>query len=381
MSVNPGSLTDSSKITLQIGDEKLSGFSGLQVSLGIDTASNAFAFSVPWTPTLENIKRFKPFSPKIVRVRIDDQIILTGYLELTGWGLSENSDEVTIQGRSASAPIVDYSAGPPFQFQNITFNDFGREMWKSVGGDVDVYTETIIDYTEEGRRELVQLEKINGGTVVYTNPDTARISEISFDPGKKLYEIVSNLGSAHGLWAVPDSLGRLEYRKISSTQQSVAVLEEGKGPVRSVTTNHDLTKRFQRYMVVGAFDGKDATAEVSDPESFGLAKRGRLITPLNQQTTDINQAAIFSRSKALIDSYSANCEVEGWHYNGNLWQPGTILTLKAPGAYINYASRLMIKNVTLQLDGNGGQITGLDLSLPEAWDLTQPKLESLPWRE
>jgi prophage tail gpP-like protein len=379
MPINPGSLTDSSKVSLQIGSEKLSGFSGLQISLGIDTASNAFAFSIPWNPTAENIERFSPFRPDIVKIFIDDQTILTGYLEVNSWNTSEGQKTLTIQGRSASAPIVDYSAGPPFQFQDITFNDFGREMWKAVGGNVTKTTETFIDFSAEGNRETRTVESINGGAVALADPDTAKISEISFSPGETLYEVLSKLASAQGLWAIPTSDGQLSYKKLSSKAPSVATLIEGQGPVRSVTSTADLTKRFQRYMVVGAFEGNpEATAEVIDPETFGLAKRGRKIAPLSQQSTDIEQAAKFLRSTALIESYKASCEVTGWHYNGNLWQPGTIMTLKAPGANINNAARFMIRNVTLQLDENGGQVTGLDLDIPEAYDGTEP--EVLPWR-
>lgn len=379
MSVNQGSLTDQSKITLQIGSEKLSGFSGLQVSLGIDTASNAYAFSVPWTSTPENIARFKPFRPDIIKVRIDDELVLTGYLEVSGWNINDSQGILTIQGRSASAPIVDYSAGPPFQFQNITFNDFGREMWKAVGGNVTRTTETFTDFNEEGKRELLEIESLNGGAVAIASPDTGKISEISITPGQSLYEVLSQLASANGLWAIPTPTGQLGYKKLDSGMPSVATLVEGQGPVRSVTATADITKRFQRYMVVGAFEGNpEATAEVSDPETFGLAKRGRKIAPLNQQSTDMDQAARFLRSTALIDSYTASCEVEGWHYNGNLWQPGKIIVLQAPGAYINNPSRFMIKNVTLQLDESGGQITGLDLAIPEAYDGTEP--EALPWQ-
>ena len=381
MSVNPGSLTDQSKITLQIGNEKLSGFSGLQVSLGIDTASNAYAFSVPWTSTPENIARFKPFRPDVVYIYVDGQEdpILTGYVEVSGWNISEAQGILTIQGRSASAPIVDYSAGPPFQFQNITFNDFGREMWKAVGGNVTKTTETFTEYVDGEGLVSRSLESINGGAVAIAKPDTGKISEISITPGQSLYEVLSQLASAQGLWAIPTADGQLSYVKLKSDSKPVATLIEGQGPVRSVTATADITKRFQKYMVVGAFEGNpEATAEVSDPEVFGLAKRGRKIAPLNQQSTDMDQAARFLRSTALIDSYTASCEVEGWHYNGNLWQPGTIITLKAPGARINNPSRFMIKNVTLQLDESGGQITGLDLAIPEAYDGTEP--EVLPWQ-
>ena len=355
MSKDPSSLQNQSRITLQVGPEKLSGFQGLRVERAIDSASDAFSFSLPWNPTPKNIERFRPFNPQIVRVRVDDELLLTGYVEKSDFTTQATQKMLNIQGRSASGTLLDWSAGPPFQFQDLTFNQFNTQLYQN------------FDPTA------------NAG-VAFATPDTAPIAEISIDVGKKMYEIFAKIASGHGLWGIPTATGRLEYKKISSYMAAVAQLEEGMGPVRSVTTTHDITKRFQRYMVIGAYEGDpEAEAEVRDPEVFGLAKRGRLITELSQQTTDIDEAAKFSRSKSLIDSYSANLEVEGWRYNGELWQPGTIISLKAPGAYILNSARLMIRRVTFQIDEAGGQVTGLELTVPEAFDNTE--LRALPWVE
>ena len=116
---------------------------------------------------------------------------------------------------------------------------------------------------------------------------------------------------------------------------------------------------------------------VGDYELFGIAKRGRKIEELGQQTTDITQAAKFSRSRAIIDSYEASVVVDGWKYDGHIWTPGEIITVKAPGAYIFDETRLIIKRTSMTIDESGGQITVLDLGLPEAFDNSDPK--GLPW--
>lgn len=353
MSKTPSSLQNQSKITLQVGAEKLSGFQGLTVSRAIDAAADAFSFSLPWEPTEKNIDRFKMFSADIVRVWVDDELLLTGYVEKHDFQTSGDIRTLNLQGRSASGTLLDWSAGPPFQFQDLTFNQFNTKLYQN------------FDPTA------------NAG-VAFATPDTAPISEISIEIGQKMYEVFSKIASGHGLWGIPTNTGRLEYKKISSKSASVATLEEGQAHVISVSSSGDLTKRFQRYLVIGAFEGDpEAEAEVNDPEVFGFAKRGRLITELSQQTTDINEAAKFSRSKAMIDSYNATAAVNGWRYNGALWQPGTIITLKALGAYILKPSRFMIRRVTFSIDESGGQTTALELALPEAFDNTD--VRSFPW--
>ena len=355
MSVNPGSLNNQSKIELKIDHEKLSGFEGLQVIRAIDSAADAYSFSIPWEPTPENIERFRPFKVRNVQVLVDDTKIITGYLEKPGFSTSAAGRRANIQGRSASGTIMDWSAGPPFQFENLTFNNISKELSKAIH------------------------ESLAGG-VVFASTDTAPIAEVTIEPGDTVFKVMSTLASSHGLWGRPTAGGRLEYLKFSSTRASVATLFEGISPVRVITTDHDVTRRFQKYMVIGASEGEpEITAEVSDYESLGLGVRGRQISELGQQTTDIEQAAKFARSRAIIDSYTATAEVDGWHYNGTLWNPGDIITVKAPGAFILKPTRLIITRVTYKIDESGGQAAVLDLGLPEVYDGTTPKLEALPW--
>lgn len=354
MSKSPDSLTNQSKIELKIDHEKLSGFEGLQVIRSIDSAADAYSFSLPWDPMLGNIERFRPFKVRRVEVLVDDEIIITGYLEKLSFSTSAGGRRLNVQGRSASGTILDWSAGPPFQFENLTFNNISKELSKAIHSSL-------------------------AGGVVFATPDTPPIAEVTIEPGDTFFKIISSLASSHGLWARPTAGGRLEYLKLSSTRESVATLEEGISPVRVITADHDVTKRFQKYMVIGTSEGENSTAEVSDYESLGLGVRGRQISELKQQTTDIDQAAKYARARAMIDSYKATAEVDGWHYNGNLWTPGDIITVKAPGAFILKSTRLIIMKVTYKIDESGGQSSILDLGLPGVFDGTEIKLKDLPW--
>lgn len=352
---NPSSLTNQSEITLQIGSEKLGGWSGLQVIRAIDSGADAFSFSLPFDPTPENIARFRPFSAQIVRIYIDDTLLLTGYIELESFASSASERTLNIQGRSASGSMIDISAGPPFQYSGMTFNQISTRMYQEFDPTATV-------------------------GVFFASPDTKPISEVSIDPGQTIYQVLSKLAAGHGLWGSPTTTGRVKYAKVSSAGIAVASLVEGTSPVRSVTTSHDLTKRFQRYLVIGTYEGTaDAQAEVNDSETFGFAKRGRKIVSMDQQTTSMEQAAKFARSKALIDSYTCAVELDGWHNNGKLWEPGQIITLQAPGAFVLSPTRLMIQRVTLQIDESGGQITALDLAIPQAYETEDAPVKEAPY--
>ena len=177
-------------------------------------------------------------------------------------------------------------------------------------------------------------------------------------------------------------LERIENKRLNSTPlySREEMIDFAEKYAKQLNINHDVTKRFQNYMVIGTSEGEpETTAELSDYESLGAGVRGRQISELRQQTTDITASAEYARARAMIDSYTATAEVDGWHYNGILWNPGDIITVKAPGAFILKPTRLIIIRVTYKIDGSGGQSCLIDLGLPEVYDGTTPKTEALPW--
>ena len=90
-----------------------------------------------------------------------------------------------------------------------------------------------------------------------------------------------------------------------------------------------------------------------------------------------------ARARAFIDSYSPTATVTGWtrplpEDRWELWSPGEIVMVHAPSAFIVTPSRLVIRRVTMQLDETNGQITQLDLGIPEGFDQRTP--ERFPWQ-
>ena len=363
---NPGSLKNQSEITMHIDGEILNGFQGLTVALCIDACANSFAFSLPWEATEKNRNRFRPYirlnaagksqGLHELSIYLDETRILTGYLEKSTFISSGADRTVQLEGRSATGPLLEYSAGPPFQFNNIMFNDFTRELYRTLDASALI-------------------------GAVNASPDFGPIGEISINPGQTAWDVISKLAAARGLWALPSADGKLVFKTFPSTDPPTAVLREGESPLRSISATYDVTKRFQRYQVIGTYEGETTDAEVIDSVTFGLAKRGRLIQQIDQQTTDIESAARYARSRALIDSFIAEAVVDGWHYNGRVWSPGDKILVHAPGAFIKDNTKLIIRRATLSIDEASGQMTTLDFGMPQAFDNSEFTDEDVPYSE
>ncbi|MFW6312499.1 MAG: phage baseplate assembly protein [Spirochaetota bacterium] len=337
--------------------ERLGGWSGLTVTRSIDSCADAYSFSIPFEPTAENRDRFRPFKPVVMYVRNGDDLLLTGYIEKVQAQTGADSSALNVQGRSVTGGLLDWSAGPPFEFQGLTFNQIAEQaaaVWE-------------LDRSER----FVKLD-------VKAVPDTAELSDVSVEIGQSVYDFLSSLAQANGLWAQPQPSGALRFSKIDSTRASVADLEEGTSPVLSVAADYDVTQRFQRYLVVSQNEGDPlAQYEIGDPEALGVGVRGRQIIELKQESASLREAALMARSRALIKSFQCSVVVSGWRNGERLWQPADIVRLRAPRAYIEALTRMIVKQVTFTFDENGGEIATLDLTLPEAYDQTTPR--SLPW--
>lgn len=342
-------------ITIPSLGRTIDGWAGLQIIRAVDAGSDAFAFSVPFEPTAENKELFAAYRPVIVQIDIDGQRVITGRMESIGASYGSGTKTVEIQGRSLSGSLMDWSAGPPFEWANgTTFNEIARSVAKSVDGKF-------------GPAQSIQVTAIPNVQVPIASIES---------PGQTVYEFLTSIASSQGLWAIPQPDGSLVYRKLGSTRAPVADLQEGEAPLITVDTVHDVTQRFYEYFVIQDADANFSEAVEID-QGVDNRIRGRKIIRPSIEAWDLQEAARHAKASGLINSYRAGVTVTGWTHNNRIWNAGDIVRIYAPSAMIYNPSRFIIRRATLQLDENGGEISNLELALPELYDGKDP-LER-PW--
>jgi prophage tail gpP-like protein len=342
-------------ITIPSIGRTIDSWGGLQIIRAVDAGADAFAFSLPFEPTLENKNTFVAYRPSRVEIKIDDQLVITGRIESITASYDASNKTIEIQGRSLSGSLMDWSAGPPFEWANgTTFNEIARSIAKSVDG------------------KFGPAEGISVTAVPNVQIPIASIE----NPGQTVYDFLTSIASSQGLWAIPQPQGSLVYRRLSSTRSPVADLQEGQAPLVSINTVHDVTKRFYEYFVIQDADGNFSEAVEID-QGVDNRIRGRRIIQPSIESWDLQEAARHAKASGLIDSYQASATLTGWAHNGRVWQAGDIIRIYAPSAMIYNPSRFIIRRAVLQLDENGGEVTNLELALPELYDGKDP-LER-PW--
>jgi prophage tail gpP-like protein len=369
---SPTSISQAPDITITIDGERLSGFEGLSIIRALDSAADAFSFSIPWGPTPENRRRFAPFATRTIDIDVGARRILRGYIEQVNVSTSTGGRQLNIQGRSETGVLVDWSVGPPFEWEGVSFNDIAAQ----IAHPYRVYAPTNPDLSSQG-----SIDADTQAALSVVGYGEFALPLIEAEVGQSVFDFLNKLAAANGLWARPiadaTAGSELQFTRLSSRAPSIADLVEGESPVMDVSVSHDVTKRFAEYLAISQSDAEQQEATVPDPLGLDRTVRFRRVHQVTQRTTDIEQAAIRARSQAIIDSYSPSVTVSGWTFGGAFWGPGGIVRVVAPGAMIYEPTRLIIKRATMKLSQRAGQTTDLDLTLPEAYDQQQP--EARPW--
>lgn len=339
-------------VTVTISGDRTSveGWTGLQIVRGIDQAADAFSFSFPWEPTEENINRFIAHRTSLIEINYKDQTIVTGIAEKYEPSYSAQGATMTVNGRSQSGTLLDLSAGPPFELD----------------GDFNTIAATL-------------------SPIRVTSSPNLQDLTVQIEPGQSIYDVLSGIASAHGLYAFPQENGTLIFRLISDPGTTTE-LREGMDPVISVNTSMDMTKRYYRYTALRTTDGDTFSAEAIDAGVDENLRDGLIIEP--KQDADVQFSANFARSRGIMNSFTCAVTVAGWTVNGELWRPGMVVRAVFPSAMLYdhvgaMSNRLMVRRATMQLDETGGAITQLELTFPEIFagtaDRTSPARFPYPW--
>lgn len=364
MNKYPVNYRDAPKMRIKLRDrgEWLTGWTGLQVVRAIDSACDEFSFLLPFDPTEDNFDRFKPYSPGVVEIWGDDEKFLEGYFEHVTVRSADDSRVVELNGRSTTGVLQDWSAGAiykatspyyertRFEFQGSTFNQIAEE----------------VAFPNE----------------VIAVPDTGPLNDVAIDPEQTIFQFLSSLAASNGYFGRPTPAGGLRYLKTLGTTRPVADLQEGKAPVSSIDTIHDVTRRHYLYQVVATESGTPGVQAKAYDTYLSPGIRGSKIIEPVQQSTDYAQTAKFARARALIDSYSVTIQCVGFGYKDasnawKFWKAGDVIRVLAPGAFIRKPSKLIIEQVSFQLDETGGLRSILQCRLPESYSGNYPS--AFPW--
>jgi prophage tail gpP-like protein len=331
-------------VTLKAGGLALTSFDALTIRREIDSIADAFSFTGASRPEIR--ARIKPRQYTPAEVWLDKTKVLTGQIEKIDTSLSGAS--INFEGRSKTGAMIECSLGEPSNWSNLTLG--------YIGG---------------------QKATLYGTKVSLPQGDSKPCGQTIGSPEQTVADFLQTLAHDMGWLWHSNADGALELIRPNPKGKPVAALIEGQGALQDVAFSCDDTGMFQTYkatMQMGSWPALKAS--VTDP---GI-KVHRFIqrSGATGESHDIDRAARQDMAESIAKAFTMQVTLSTWTTDAGIpFEPGQIITLKAPSVYIDNVTAFMISSVEFGLAAGEGFKTTLNLVLPTLYSFDP--IGAFPW--
>jgi len=171
--------------------------------------------------------------------------------------------------------------------------------------------------------------------------------------------------------------GRFAFIRAAVNGLPVFRFIEGETAIEHMSVSSDGTKRFSSMQAVTETSGGSGVSSTLSDDTIPTY-RPLVFSADDLEAGNLETALKWRKSKALADSYSVSITVTGWrNENNQLWRENMKGSVKAPSVDIFTESDYIISSATLTKDENGGNVSILQMVIPQAYSLEFPS--SFPW--
>lgn len=331
------------EISLIIDSRQYGGWKSVSVELAVENLSGSFNLSLTdkWVGQA-NAVVIKPGDA--CTVRIDGQVVITGYVDIVNLALDAGNHTIQIVGRDKTADLIDCSViVGTGQYKNLELSQIVTRICQPFGIDVS--------------------SEVDTGEIFKT---------FNIEQGSTAYECIQKLCNARQCLAISDGEGGVLITRAGSKTSDSSVIE-GSNMLRG-TVSYDNSLRFDQYIVKGQQQGSDELsvnsiagnqARVTDN---GVVRYRPLVIIADGQASaqDCADRASWERSTRKGRSRRFAVTVIGWtQENGSLWELNTLVFLNSTS--LGVYDQLLIAGITYSLDDSNGQVTVLTLTPADAY--------------
>lgn len=331
------------KLGLKVNDRVYDGWLNVRVSRSMQQVAGSFdlELSQRWQGNPAAVRLQAGMECQVV---IDDQPIMTGYIDSALPSYDDSNHSLSVSGRDRTADLVDCSA-PPTQFRNMTFAELARQVCQPFGIEVVDLLKDASPFRKD-----------------YKSND-----------GDSAHELLEMAARARGGLLTTDGRGRLVITRAGQARAKDALVL-GRN-ILSASGGQDLREVFSRYVLksqhqASLFDDAERAAAVVGRATETLLKRYRPLTLIADQplspkecSTRVQWERDVRRARAQAITY----RVRGWlQSDGTPWRPNLLVTVD--DSYQGIKGDRLITDVNYGLD-DGGEVVELATMEPAAFAL------------
>lgn len=337
---------DDDEVILTIRGRAFKKFNQLSIKFDYDKIANEFSFTAPFEPDLDEYRAaFKPiYQP--TAIYIGGQLIISGQSAARPL-LTDDSNTVNVSGYAVTGNIDKSAITSPFEFDaGIAFSEIVSDIASRFGLAV------VID---------------SAAADLASKPFEKRIA---FEPNQPAGSKLATLARERGLIISSTYNGRVLITKPKTESSTVQAFVSGMPPALRFEPSFNPDALHTSYIAY-APETPDEEAEADSIELPGYPQPGIMprikgIVPGNTENQNIEDAIRAERGRAFGEWFNAILDVANWRdKNGQLYQPNTLVTVRAPRAMIYNDTTFFVRSVTLN-KFEDRKTSRLELILPEA---------------
>jgi prophage tail gpP-like protein len=346
-------------VSLNVNGRRHRGFTQVQIERAITQGAGAFHLAMVEAPQPDGEPGW-PVNPfDAVELRLGDDLVLTGHVEVADPSFGQNQHAVQVSGRSKPGDLVDCNSEVDGgEFRAAKLDAIARAICQPFG------------------LEVVVAADMGGAFPV-----------VEIDRQKTAWQFLEELCRLRGVLITDDPQGRVVLTTVGQ-QRAAGRLEQGVNILHG-SAKLDVTKRFSKYVVRSQTQIGSASGTWEDVDGEGTAEPagGGVAAAVHGEATDpgvpryrphittaeaaLDQAGAQARARwqasyARGRAAQAKLLVPGWRdAEGALWRPNTLVSVKVP--WLRLDQDLLVVGVAYQLGPKDGRTTSLTLGPVEGY--------------
>jgi prophage tail gpP-like protein len=388
-----------SKIILKVNGIEFEGWKTVNVQQSLSTISGSFNFTGAdifagshggWNLRMGDV----------CTVEIENQIVLTGYIEDINIDYDDVSHTIEIGGRDFTGDLVDCSyVGIPkvdTSFLDKLEENYSTDVLQKVTvpvlPPVDQEIPSVID---SGTVEWIGLSVSNiidrlirpflgtEGLIIdstVTTEANIRVDNFNIAEGDKVFDVIANLCRKHAILPISLGDGKLTLTRAGSTDSNDSI-ELGRNALKGSFRRSD-KDRFNNYWVKGQDTANDnltfsefigANAQAYDR----YIRRNRPLIIINDDpitSAEAKTQAHWEARTRMGKSRPITYPVRGWtKTDGNVWALNSLVRVN--DSFFDLDETLLISDLNFQFDENSGSVVDITVVPKETFKLVKSPVE------
>lgn len=336
-------------VHLVVNGRRYGGWKAVRVTRSMESVAGSFDI-VPNDRWGEQEEPWSIAEEDACRVQIDGETVIDGFVDRPSISLSGQDRSLSFSGRDRAAALVDCSVMmDKWSFRKSSALEVIRKLAEPFGIRVSI---------QEGLQR-----KLPDGPLKF-----------SVSPGEKAFEAIARAAQMAGVLVVSDGAGGIFLTRAGAARASTSLVQ-GKN-ILAASVEYDATERFRRYIVITQIGGTDnASGEVTSVIGYaideGVRRLDRVLVIRPETGVTVEYARLRADWEARVRaarSETVSITVQGWRQKpgGPLWPINALVPVDAPA--VRAVGDFLITQTDFSLDDGGGEVTGLRLVRPDAFD-------------